>query len=154
MIRTRTRVRTSKDSASGVRNGVKAALFDAADAGFAQSQEDVPHGATSGLAHSGVAPQEAPDGSIVWGYTAEYTLPVIDGSEPHWIPLRAMDSLKRWARRVLGSESAAWRVRWKIAQEGTPAQDFITPAIETQIAHLRANGISGFITEELRSRSP
>lgn len=152
MIRTRTRVRTNRDAAGGVRDGTKQALFDAADAGFKKSQEDVPRGATSGLAHSGFEPQEADDGSIVWGYTSEYVLPVIDGSEPHWIPMHAMDSLFKWARRVLGEESAAWRVRWKIAQEGTPAQDFITPALDAQRARLRSQGLGDAISEEVRSR--
>lgn len=152
MLRTRVQTRTNRDGAAGVRDGTKAALFDAADAGFAKSQEEVPVGATAGLKHSGFEPQEAPDGSIQWGYTAEYTLPVVDGSAPHWIPLSAMPSLKRWARRVLGDESAAWAVRRKIAAEGTPAQDFITPAIETMRARLRSTGIGGFIDEELRSQ--
>lgn len=152
MLRTRTQVRTNRNAARGVDRGVKRALFDAADKGFAKSQEDVPVGATAGLKHSGFQPEEAPDGSIQWGYSSEYTLPVIDGSAPHWIPMRAMPDLRKWARRVLGDESAAWGVRAKIAEEGTEAQDFITPALEVMRAHLQSEGIGGFIDEEIRSR--
>lgn len=152
MLRTRTRVETNRDAAAAVEAGVERSLFDAADKGFAKSQEDVPVGTTAGLKHSGFQPEKAPDGSIQWGYTAEYTLPVIDGSAPHWIPMRAMPDLKKWARRVLGDEAAAWAVRAKIAEEGTPPQDFIGPAMDVMRAHLRSEGIGGVIDEELRSR--
>lgn len=152
MIQTSTKVTRNINAADAVDDGVKKSLFDAADKGFGVSQDEVPVGATSGLKMSGYEPQEAPDGSIVWGYTAEYTRSVVEGTEPHWIPLDAMDDLKLWARRVLGNENAAWAVRRKIAARGTPPQDFISPAIAAMKAHLRSVGLGDAVTEEVRSR--
>ena len=123
-------------------------MRDAADAGFAVSQDEVSHGATSGLSMSGVPPQWVGN-SIVWGYTADYAEYVEKGTRPHWIPLRAMPELKRWARRVLGNEGAAWAVRSKIAQEGTEAQPFVQPGIDAMKRHLRQTGIVAYIEDEL-----
>lgn len=149
MLRVTTTVETNKDAAGGVRRGVRQTLRDAADRGFGVSQEHVPHGADSFLASSGYPPRENPDGSWEWGYSAAYAAAVEDGSEPHWIPLHAMDGLKRWSRRVLGDEDAAWAVRSKIAEEGTEAQPFVEPGIEAQVAYLEARGISASVEREL-----
>ena len=45
-----------------------------------------------------------------------YALPVEEGSRPHWAPIAP---LKLWARRKLGDERAAYRVRWAIHLRGT-----------------------------------
>lgn len=149
MIGVSTSVDTDKDSARAVRQGVRETLREASDAGFALSQQRVPHGADSFLAGSGFEPRELEDGTWRWGYSARYARPVEDGARPHWIPLRAMPELKKWARRVLGDESAAWAVRQKIAEEGTDPQPFVGPGVQAQIAHLKARGISAQISKQL-----
>jgi hypothetical protein len=45
-----------------------------------------------------------------------YALPVEEGSRPHWAPI---GPLLLWARRKLGDERAAYRVRWAIHLRGT-----------------------------------
>jgi hypothetical protein len=80
----------------------------------------------------------------VWGYDAEHTLYVEKGTAPHWAPI---DALKGWARRVLGSERAAWAVQWKIAREGTDPQPFIGPAVRAQNAALKDTGVVASIKE-------
>lgn len=139
-------VETDKDAARGVRQGVRRALRDAADAGFGTSQQLVPHGATSLLANSGFPPQEMDGGGWRWGYSAEHARFVEEGTTPHPPPI---DPLKKWARRVLGDESAAWAVQQKIAEEGTDAQPFVQPGVEAQKAHLKAKGISARISDSL-----
>lgn len=146
MINTKVRVTTNKDAAGAVRRGVRQALMDAADAGFAKSQEKVPHGADSQLANSGFEPVEMNDGSWVWGYRAPYAEYVEEGTDAHWAPI---DPLKKWARRVLGDEQAAYAVQQKIAQKGTPSQPYVQPGIDAMKAHLRANGLKAAVEDEL-----
>lgn len=149
MIKTNVSVRTNMDAAGAVADGTERILLDAGQSGINTMLEHVPHGATSGLAQSAFGPELMDDGSVTLGFGAPYAAPVRDGAVPHWIPLRAMDSLKRWARRILGDESAAWGVRGKIAKEGTEGQDYWTPGIDAIKAHIRARGLSGAIEEEL-----
>ncbi|AHG00920.1 hypothetical protein HALLA_12110 [Halostagnicola larsenii XH-48] len=139
---------TSTDAAGNVRRGTRKALRDAADRGFEVSQEHVSHGADSFLANSGYPPEELADGTWEWGYSAGYAAAVEDGSEPHWIPVHAMDGLERWSRRILGDEGAAWAVRHKIAKEGTEANPFVEPGKEAQEAYLQARGISASVERE------
>lgn len=145
MIGVQTKVRTNKDAAQAVSDGVRKRLFDAADRGFEVSQDRVAID-TSQLQQSGVPPTEQQDGSIVWGYNAEYAKHVEHGTAPHWPPIKP---LKGWARRVLGDESAAYAVQQKIAKEGTPAQPFVAPGIDAMKAELRARGISPAIEDNL-----
>lgn len=139
----------SKNASQALTNGLDRYLREIADKGFQVSQERVPHGADSFLAQSGFEPRKMQDGSYVWGYSADYAQAVEDGSDPHWIPIRAMPELKKWARRILGDESAAWNVRWKIAQEGTPAQPYVEPGIVAMRAKASAEGVGRFIDAEL-----
>lgn len=146
MIGARVRVRTNRDAAGAVRDGVREALSAAADEGFAVSQREVPHGATSGLANSGVPPAEQADGSIVWGYSAPYARDVEEGTPPHLAPFRA---IRKWARRVLGDERAAGGVWRKIAREGTDPQPYVQPGIDAMVATIRTHGLGGAIEEAL-----
>lgn len=146
MISVSTKVTADKDAAKAVEQGTREVLFAAADRGFATAQEHVPHGATSNLAHTAVHPQEAGDGSIVWGYNAPYARYVEQGTRPHWPPI---EPLKKWARRVLGDESAAWAVQHHIAQHGTPAQPYVEPGIAAMTAHIRARGLKAAIKDNL-----
>ena len=50
--------------------------------------------------------------------TSGYALPVEEGSRPHWAPI---GPLLLWARRKLGDEQSAYRVRWAIHVRGTKA---------------------------------
>lgn len=49
------------------------------------------------------------------------------GTDPHFPP---PDALRDWARRVLGTEDAAFPVARSIAETGTEAQPFLEPAFE------------------------
>lgn len=146
MLRTDVRIQTNKDAAGAVRDGTERALLDAGQAGLNRALAEVPHGATSGLAQSAFGPEVEQDGSVVWGFAAEYSRFVEFGTRPHFPPV---DALKRWARRVLGDESAAWPVARKIAEEGTPEQPFVRPGIDAVKAKLRQRGLSAYVNEEL-----
>lgn len=65
---------------------------------------------------------------------AAYSGAVELGAAPHWVPI---GPLLDWARRKLGDEGAAYAVQKKIAEQGTPAQPFMTPARETAAGRLR-----------------
>jgi hypothetical protein len=145
MIGVETRVRTDTNAAAALRHGYERFAMDVAARGFRASQERV--AVDSGqLQQSGVTPQKRDDGSVVWGYNAEYARWVELGSNPHWAPI---EPLKGWARRVLGNESAAYAVQRKIAQEGTDPQPFIAPAIEAMRDYARAYGLDAAFTSEL-----
>ena len=149
MIRTRTRTVTNHDAAAGVREGTDRALMDAATAGFDATQQAIAERATDTgqLLRSGVPPQRQPDGSVVFGYTADYARGVDKGTPPHMAPI---DALRGWARRVLGDESRAGAVWRKIAREGTEGVFFTRDGLDAIHAHLRSRGLSGYITEATR----
>lgn len=63
--------------------------------------------------------------TVVAGTGARYGFFVHEGTRPHWIGRRGMDSLKLWAKRKLGDEKAAWAVRWKIGNFGTEPNPYL-----------------------------
>lgn len=146
MIGAKTSVKTDKNTAQAVEDGTRETLLDAADRGFRVSQEHVPHGASSTLAQSGFEPQEQQDGSVIWGYRAEYARYVEDGTRAHWAPI---EPLKLWARRVLGDEQAAWAVQRKIAEEGTDPQPYVKRGVQAMRTYLRAHGLKAAISKRL-----
>lgn len=148
MIGVQTRVKTNKDAATAVSDGVEQALVDAMDAGFRASQETIAQEATDRgtLLQSGVPPAVQSDGSVVGGYGADYARWVNDGTAPHWAPI---EPLLGWARRVLGDESAAYAVQRKIAEEGTEAVEFIQRWKAATKAHLRTRGLSAYVEDNL-----
>jgi len=56
----------------------------------------------------------------------DYGIHLEYGTGPHWVPIKP---LKEWSRLVLGDESAAYAVRQKIKNEGTPAQPYFRPSL-------------------------
>lgn len=146
MLRTDVQVQSNKNAGKAVRDGTERAMLDAGQAGLNRALSEVPHGATSGLAQSAFGPDVADDGSVIWGFAAEYAEHVEFGTRPHFPPV---DALKRWARRVLGDEGAAWPVAKKIAEKGTPAQPYVRPGIDATKAFLRQTGLKAYIEEEL-----
>jgi HK97 gp10 family phage protein len=68
------------------------------------------------------------EATVRTGNQAPYATDVEYGTPPHWI--QDISGLKGWARRVLGSERAAYAVRHSIAKHGTKAQPFMRPALE------------------------
>lgn len=148
MIGAQTRIETNQDTVRGVREGTREALMDAATHGFRISQERVASSSTDTgqLLRSGIPPEIRSDGSVVWGYAAEYARYVEEGTRPHWPPVSA---LRGWARRVLGDESAAWAVARKIAAEGTDPAPFVQPGIDAMRARLNAAGVAARISDNL-----
>lgn len=124
---------------------IQAELIDAADVGFAKSQEDAPTD-TGNLTQSGVPPEPRRDGSVVWGYNAPYALAVEFGSEPHTPPL---EPLERWGQRVLGSKEAGRAVWAKIREEGTQPQPFVRPGIEAMREALQTRDVGARIEAQL-----
>lgn len=149
-MRTNVQLRADRDAAGALDRGMRRYMLDGAQKGFNVSQEHVPHGATSFLANqSAQEPTVMNDGTVWWGYLADYARYVEEGTAPHWIPLRAMDSLRRWARRVLGDESAAWAVRHSIAEEGTDPQPYVEPGVKAMRDWFRARDPATYMQEEL-----
>jgi hypothetical protein len=56
------------------------------------------------------------------GPAARYALFVHEGTLPHWAPI---EPLKRWAKKVLGDENAAYAVQKKIAEHGTKPTKYL-----------------------------
>lgn len=142
MIRAETRVTTDKDAAGAVDQGVRDAIFDAAGTGFEVSQRHVPVERGT-LLQSGFPPEERPDGSIVWGYTAGHAKPIEDGTRAFTPPLQP---LLDWGQRVGVPGGAVWQ---KIREEGIDAQPYVEPGVQAMKAKLRARGISHYISEVL-----
>lgn len=116
-------------------DAVKEAVGNAAQAGFSESQQRVPV-AFGDLKESGSL--NIGDGEASFGYGAEHAPYVEGGTEAHWPPI---EPLKEWASLVLGDESAAYAVQWKIAQEGTEPQPFMQPGFKVMARELRRQDI-------------
>ncbi len=141
-----TKVTKNIDVSRAVNQGVKEGLEDAADVGFEASQRDVPHGADSFLANSGFVP-EWRDNELVWGYTADYAKFVEEGTAPHFPPI---EPLKKWARRVLGDEGAAYAVQKKIGEKGTEPKKFVHEGAQAQRRYATKLGLDTYIQREIR----
>lgn len=62
---------------------------------------------------------------------SDYGPAVEYGARAHWLPTAAITGeLAAWAA-AHGAPGAEWAIAAKIAREGTPAQPFLTPAVET-----------------------
>lgn len=144
MIGTNVSIDKTDDLGEKVTDAVRRGMRDAADAGFAKSQEEAPADRGT-LLQSGIPPKWVGD-TLWWGYVADYSLFVEKGTAPHWAPI---EPLQGWARRVLGDESAAWAVQRKIASEGTDAQPFVEPGIEAMVQVLRKQGLTPRIEDNL-----
>jgi len=151
MLSTSTRVTTSKNASAATRRGVNRYILDGCQKGFNVAQEDAPVGATGFLKNqSAIEPTQRDDGSVYWGFGAEYADDVNYGTAPHWIPNEVVrTSLMDWARRVLGNEDAAWGVRQKIAERGTEAQPFFTRGLRAMRDWFRASDPGRYVEREL-----
>lgn len=131
------------DVADAVDDGTREAMLDAAQAGFAKSQDKVPV-ATGELKQSG----ELVRGEDVVGfrYDTAYDQFVEGGTEPHWPPI---EPLKEWASIVLGDPNAAYAVQQKIAEEGTDAQEYVRPGFLAMSRELKRRGLSTNIEGQL-----
>lgn len=130
-------------------------MQDAADLGFAVSQEEVPH-EQGFLQDSGFSPEWREDG-IVFGYTAEYARAMEEGTGPFTPPL---EPLLRWGDRVFGADRSADEVLadldengwhpgifshpgaavWsKIRSEGIDAQPYLAPSAERMRRYLESH---------------
>jgi len=148
----KTTVRTTKhvDAAGALEGATRRYMLDGAQRGVNVAREEAPTGATGFLANQAmVDPYVENDGSVVFGNNAPYAEPVEDGSVPHWIPLRAMDGLRRWAGRILGDRGAAWGVRQKIAEEGTDAQPFMSKGADAAREWFAAHGLDAYVEERI-----
>ena len=86
-------------------------------------------------------------GRVVWAQP--YAQFVDEGTSPHFPPIAP---LKRWARRVLGDESAAFAVQQKIGVSGTDPQKFSERTFvetEPQIERLYRQAIDRYARELL-----
>ncbi len=72
----------------------------------------------------------------------DYGVHVEFGTSPHYPPI---EPLKKWSRRVLGDESAAYAVQKAISKRGTPAQPFFRPAL-LEVKRVHINRIMRGIT--------
>lgn len=144
MLKATTQIRTNVDTASAVERGITDGLLDAADAGFEVSQARAPVDRGT-LLQSGYPPQVNTDGSIEWGYRADYAAAIDRGTGPFTPPLQP---LIEWGRRVGAIGAAAWQ---KIRREGIDAQPYVTPGIAAQNAKLRARGLGGYVARAVSS---
>lgn len=131
------------DGGDRIREGVTNAIHAAGQAGFAESQRQVPV-AFGDLKKSGEL-RRGP-GFAQFGYDSEYARPVEKGSEPHYPPI---EPLKEWAELVLGDRQAAYPVQQKIAEEGTPAQPYMGPGFQAAVRELKRRGLSPSIEGQL-----
>jgi len=146
-MRTSVRLRVDKDAAGALDRGMRRYRLDGAQKGFNVSQEHVPHGATSFLANqSAQEPTVMDDGTVWWGYLADYAKDVEEGTPPHIAPF---DAIERWARRVLGSEAAAGGVWRNIAREGTDPQPYVEPGVKAMRDWFRAQDATTYIEVEM-----
>jgi hypothetical protein len=143
MIGITTNVETTDGAGERVKEGVREGLLDAAQAGFAESQRLVPV-ASGDLKASGELIRGETE--VGFQYDSEYAQFVEGGTEPHWPPI---EPLKEWAEIVLGDRQAAYAVQQQIAEEGTPAQEFMRPGFQRMASELQRRGLSPSIEGQL-----
>jgi hypothetical protein len=131
------------DVGDAIKDGTYAAIQEAAQAGFAESQRQVPV-AFGDLKESGELRRG--EQSATFGYKSDHAPFVEGGTEPHWPPI---EPLKEWAALVLGDEDAAYAVQQKIADVGTDPQPFMGPAFRTAVRELQRRGLSPTINGQL-----
>lgn len=112
-------------SAEDVYQAHRKRVKDAADLGFAVSQEEVPVD-TGELQQSGFPPEWRGE-DIVFGYTAEHAEEMEEGTPPGSYP--PVEPLERWGQRIgKGAAFGRWVAQVKIPEEGIDAQPYLSPA--------------------------
>lgn len=113
-------------------------LKQAADRGYAFSQEVVPHD-TGTLKSSGFTPEWRGD-KLVYGYQGAQAAPMEYGTNPgHRPPTRP---LVRWAQRIGKDPGFGWWVATvKIPQEGVDAQPYLRPSGERVRKYLKSHDL-------------
>lgn len=112
-------------------------LKDAADLGFAVSQEEVPVD-TGTLQQSGFPPEWRGD-DIVFGYQADHAEPMERGTPPFEPDV---EPLERWGERIgKGAGFGRWVAEVKIPEEGVDAQPYLAPAVERMRPWLDNHGL-------------
>lgn len=125
-------------SAEDVYQAHRKRVKDAADLGFAVSQEEVPVD-TGELQQSGFAPEFRGD-DVVFGYTARQAEPMEYGTEPGHTP--PIEPLKRWAERIGKSAGfGVWVATQKIPEDGVDAQPYLRPSVERMRPWLDNHGL-------------
>jgi len=124
-------------TAQDVLEAHRSRLKDAADLGFAVSQEEVPVD-TGTLKQSGFAPEFRGE-DIVFGYTAEYSEYMEYGTDPFRPPI---EPLMRWAERI-GKDPGfgVWVATEKIPEDGINAQPYLRPAADRMGPFLDNRGL-------------
>ena len=143
-------IKISSDKVDGIGGKVARAqrqrMTDAADAGFALSQEEVP-GDRGTLQQSGYPPTWE-GGSIHWGYRARHAWPMEDGTEPGHTP--PVGPLMDWGERVAGDRGLGWYVaRIKAPREGIDAQPYARPGRDRQKQYLKTHPFSEYLERQL-----
>jgi len=119
-------------------------LKEAADVGFAWSQQQVPED-TGNLRRTAVEPQINND-VVEWGYTAPYARPQEFWTGPYWPPARP---LVEWAERVFGDPSIGYAVQQKIAEEGIEGKRFARAGQDRQEQWLQSHDLGEFLNDRL-----
>jgi hypothetical protein len=153
MVRTRVETRVDRDASGAVRSATDRHMLDVAQAGFNKSQDVILDEATDTgqLERSGFAPRRRDDGTVVYGWSADYAAAVDQGTVPHWPPIKP---LLGWVRRVFGVDgsrkwAAAKGVQQKIAEEGTAPVGFVEHGLEAARAKARERGLDKLVSERL-----
>lgn len=88
---------------------------------LASSRAPVDTGNLAGSIAAGLTPKTPGHSKYTVTDGTNYGIYVEEGTKPHMPPV---DSLRDWARRVLGDEEAAWAVAKSIEASGTQPQKF------------------------------
>jgi hypothetical protein len=137
-------VEMDADVSGGVERAQRARLEDSMDKGFAVSQEKVPVDRGT-LKQSGYPPTW--NGNVLeWGYAAAHAIPMEEGTQPFWAPIKP---LKEWARRVTGDAGFGYYVQQKIAKEGIEPQPYASPGAKAAERYLKNNSLGKYLDKEL-----
>lgn len=152
-VKTRVEVRQDRAAADALRSATDKQMLDVGQTGFRKSQDVIldKRTDTGQLERSGFRPQRRDDGTLIYGWSADYAAAVDQGSTPHWAPIKP---LLGWVRRVFGvSGSEQWAaakgVQRKIAREGTEGVEFIDKGLEAARAFARQRDLGDIFSERL-----
>ena len=127
-------------SADDVMQAHRKRVKDAADLGFAVSQEKVPVD-TGMLQASGFGPEFRGD-DVVFGYSTDYAEDMENGVEPYTPGKQETQELMRWAERI-GKDPGfgAYVANTVIPEKGVQAQPYLAPAAERMKPWLDNHGL-------------
>jgi hypothetical protein len=144
VINVSTKRTLNTNASEALRDAQRKRMYDAMDRGHSEALDRVP--VSSGTLMQSIYEPTWDGDTLRFGATEDYAASVEFGSAPHYAPIAP---LKKWSRRVLGDEQAAYAVQEKIAEVGTEAQPYMRPGRDAAERYYGGHPLSEYLERRL-----